>query len=98
MASFFLGVSVNADAFLKGTNVNGVCDCHSGNNSVTLDHVSYREVISSGITSMDVMALTYCEENGIPGGSYRSLFLTADAVFYFLFPKRYIFFLCSCGL
>ncbi|KAF5470067.1 hypothetical protein F2P56_010612 [Juglans regia] len=53
------------NAVLKGTSVNGVYDCHSGNN-ITLDHVSYGDVISSGITSMDLMALTYCEENGIP--------------------------------
>lgn len=54
---------LNADAVLKGTNVNGVFDCHPGNDNVTLDHISFREVVSK---SMDMMALTYCEENGIP--------------------------------
>jgi uridylate kinase len=63
-------VSVNADAVLKGTSVNGVYDCHSGNTNVILDHISYSDVIPSGITSLDLMALTYCEENGIPGWSY----------------------------
>lgn len=32
----FYYVSVNADAVLIGTNVNGVYDCHSGNNNVHL--------------------------------------------------------------
>ncbi|XP_020203993.1 uncharacterized protein LOC109789445 isoform X2 [Cajanus cajan] len=54
---------LNADAVLKGTNVNGVFDCHPDNDNVTLDHISFREVVSK---SMDMMALTYCEENGIP--------------------------------
>ncbi|KAK9283657.1 hypothetical protein L1049_011907 [Liquidambar formosana] len=56
----------DANAVLKGTNVNGVYDCHSANNNVTLDHISFREVASVGVTSMDMMAITYCEENGIP--------------------------------
>ncbi|XVF23409.1 hypothetical protein REPUB_Repub13aG0035400 [Reevesia pubescens] len=55
---------INADALLKGTNIGGVYD--SDNGSVTLDHISFREVVSSGFTSMDTMAITYCEENGIP--------------------------------
>ena len=62
---FFL--TVNAEAVLKGTNVNGIYDCHSGNNSVMLDHISFREAVSRGVTSMDMMAIQYCEENGIPG-------------------------------
>ncbi|XP_023876255.2 uridylate kinase PUMPKIN, chloroplastic [Quercus suber] len=57
---------LNADAVLKGTSVNGVYDFHSGNSNVILDHISYRDAISSTITSMDLMAITYCEENGIP--------------------------------
>ncbi|KAG4983870.1 hypothetical protein AAZX31_10G190400 [Glycine max] len=57
---------LNADAVLKGTNVNGVFDCHPRNDNITLDHISFREVVSRGVTSMDMMALAYCEENGIP--------------------------------
>ncbi|CAL0316808.1 unnamed protein product [Lupinus luteus] len=59
---------LNADAVLKGTNVNGVFDSNPRNDSVTLDHISFREVVSRGLTSisMDMMALAYCEENGIP--------------------------------
>ncbi|KAF9674951.1 hypothetical protein SADUNF_Sadunf10G0181100 [Salix dunnii] len=57
---------INADALLKGTNVNGVYDRHSGNSNILLDHISFRDVVSRGATSMDMMAITYCEENGIP--------------------------------
>jgi uridylate kinase len=70
-ACFFYNVfwlSVNADALLKGTtNVDGVYDNHAGNSNAILDHISFREVVSRGVTSMDMMAITYCEENGIPG-------------------------------
>lgn len=62
--------SVNADALLKGTNIDGIYDCQSGNSGAILDHVSFREAVSMGITSMDVMAITYCEENEIPGLSF----------------------------
>ncbi|KAL5716763.1 hypothetical protein ACHQM5_009886 [Ranunculus cassubicifolius] len=58
---------VNADAVLKGTNMNGVYDCHSrNNNNLAFEHISFRELISRGVTSMDMMAITFCEENGIP--------------------------------
>ncbi|KAF8396475.1 hypothetical protein HHK36_018098 [Tetracentron sinense] len=60
---------INADAVLKGTNVDSVYDCHSrntNNNNATFEHISFREVVSRGVTSMDVMAITFCEENGIP--------------------------------
>ncbi|RDX61651.1 pyrH, partial [Mucuna pruriens] len=57
---------LNADAVLKGTNVNGVFDCHPRNDNLTIDHISFREIVSRGVTSMDMMALAYCEENGIP--------------------------------
>ncbi|KAF1880200.1 hypothetical protein Lal_00022329 [Lupinus albus] len=55
-------------AVLKGTNVNGIFDSNPRNDGVTLDHISFREVVSRGLTSisMDMMALAYCEENGIP--------------------------------
>ncbi|KAG5557121.1 hypothetical protein RHGRI_007401 [Rhododendron griersonianum] len=62
---------INADAVLKGTNVSGI-----------YDHISFREVVSRGVTSMDVMAIQYCEENGIsvvvfnllePGNTSRAL-------------------------
>ena len=59
--------AVNADAVLKGTNVDGVYDCNSRNNNVTFEHISFRELVSSSAPSMDMMAMTFCEENRIPG-------------------------------
>ncbi|XP_058205705.1 uncharacterized protein LOC131319474 [Rhododendron vialii] len=45
---------INADAVLKGTNVGGI-----------YDHISFRDVVSRGVTPMDMMAIQYCEENEI---------------------------------
>ncbi|KAH9704302.1 protein STRICTOSIDINE SYNTHASE-LIKE 10 [Citrus sinensis] len=58
---------LNADAMVKGVSVNGIYDSHSGNGHVVPEHISYREAVSGNFTSMDTMAITYCEENGIPG-------------------------------
>lgn len=67
MQTFFL-LTVNADAVLKGTNVDGIYDSHSRTtNSSAFEHISFRELVSRGVTSMDMMAITFCEENGIPG-------------------------------
>ncbi|XP_021289165.1 uncharacterized protein LOC110420245 isoform X2 [Herrania umbratica] len=57
---------IHAEAVLKGTNVDGVYDCHSQDNNATFEHISFRELVSRGATAMDMMALTFCEENGIP--------------------------------
>lgn len=65
---------VNAEVVLKGTNVDGVYDCHSRDNNATFEHISFRELGSRGAIAMDAMALSFCEENGIPGG-YFALWL-----------------------
>ncbi|KAK7267873.1 hypothetical protein RIF29_20553 [Crotalaria pallida] len=57
---------LNAEAVLKGTNVDGVYDCKSRDNNFTFEHISFRELVSRGATSMDMSALTFCEENAIP--------------------------------
>ncbi|XP_023539307.1 uncharacterized protein LOC111799983 [Cucurbita pepo subsp. pepo] len=57
---------IHAEAVLKGTNVDGVYDCSSQDNNFTFKHISFRELASSGATSMDMTALTFCEENNIP--------------------------------
>ncbi|KMT06386.1 hypothetical protein BVRB_7g160650 [Beta vulgaris subsp. vulgaris] len=57
---------LNAQAVLKGTNVDAIYDCNSRNNGIMFDHISFREAASRGSTSMDMMALTFCEENAIP--------------------------------
>lgn len=63
--SFFS--SVHADAVLKGTNVDGVYLCDSRSNDVVSEHISFSELSSRGASPMDMMAVTFCEENGIPG-------------------------------
>ncbi|XP_057745800.1 uridylate kinase PUMPKIN, chloroplastic [Arachis stenosperma] len=57
---------LNAEAVLKGTNVDGVYDCNSRDNNFTFEHISFRELVSRGVTPMDMTALTFCEENAIP--------------------------------
>ncbi|MCL7021461.1 hypothetical protein MKW94_018487 [Papaver nudicaule] len=58
---------MNAEALLKGTNIDGVYDSQSRNNTgAAFEHISYRELGSRGVTSMDMMAIQFCEENGIP--------------------------------
>lgn len=57
---------IHADAVLKGTIVEGVYICDSRNNNVMAEHISYRDLASRGDSPMDMMAVTFCEENGIP--------------------------------
>jgi len=66
-------LSVNAEAVVKGTNVDGVYDCHSQDSNVTFEHISFQDLASRGLTSMDTMALNFCEENSIPGRDSSSL-------------------------
>ncbi|KAL9235933.1 hypothetical protein vseg_010654 [Gypsophila vaccaria] len=57
---------IQAQAVVKGANIDGICDCNSKSNDITFEHISFREAASRGPTSLDMMALTLCEENGIP--------------------------------
>lgn len=57
---------IHADAVLKGTNVEGVYLCDPRSTHVVSEHISFRELISRGASPMDMMAATFCEENGIP--------------------------------
>ena len=68
---------VNAQVVLKATNVDGVFDSDPKKNSDAslLDHVSYKEVISQGLSVMDITAITLCQENCIPGKSLNPLFI-----------------------
>ncbi|ESQ49066.1 hypothetical protein EUTSA_v10020471mg [Eutrema salsugineum] len=59
-------IDINAEAMVKGTNVDGVYDCHSQDSNVTFEHITFRELASRGLTTMDTMALNVCEENSIP--------------------------------
>ncbi|XP_074368985.1 uncharacterized protein LOC141709006 [Apium graveolens] len=60
---------IHADAVLKGTMINntdGVCEFESKNKNNLFEHVSFREMASRGSSAMDMMAVTYCEENSFP--------------------------------
>ncbi|KAL1193936.1 Uridylate kinase PUMPKIN [Cardamine amara subsp. amara] len=59
-------IDINAEAVVKGTNVDGVYDCHSQDSNVTFEHITFQDLASRGLTSMDTMALNFCEENSIP--------------------------------
>lgn len=66
-------LSVHADALLKATNVDGVYVCDSRNNNVAAEHISFREMVSGGDSPLDLMAVTLCEENAIPGPYFLSM-------------------------
>ncbi|KAL2481303.1 aspartate/glutamate/uridylate kinase family protein [Abeliophyllum distichum] len=57
---------IHADAVLKGTNMDGVFVCDPRNNNIAAEHISFRDLASRGTSPMDMMAMTFCEENGIP--------------------------------
>ncbi|KAL8154278.1 hypothetical protein V2J09_012038 [Rumex salicifolius] len=65
-AAALRATEIHANAVLKGTNVDGVYDCNSSDGNITFEHISFRELGSRGATSMDMMSLTFCEENNIP--------------------------------
>ncbi|KAK9153800.1 hypothetical protein Sjap_001280 [Stephania japonica] len=72
-AAALRAAEVNAGALLKGTDVDSMSGCNSRNanntaddNSVAFEHISFRELVSRGMVPMDVMAITFCEESGIP--------------------------------
>ncbi|GFQ05692.1 uridylate kinase [Phtheirospermum japonicum] len=64
---------IHADAVLKGTNVDCVYVCDSRNNSIAAEHISFRELAARGAPPMDIMAVTFCEENRIPVGIFNLL-------------------------
>ncbi|KAF2545400.1 hypothetical protein F2Q70_00023701 [Brassica cretica] len=65
-AAALRALDINAEAMVKGTNVEGVYDCHSQDSNATLEHITFHELASRGLTTMDTMALNFCEENSIP--------------------------------
>lgn len=65
-AAALRATEIHANAVIKGTNVDGVYDCNSSDGNITFEHISFRDLPSRGATSMDMMALTFCEENNIP--------------------------------
>ncbi|XP_006481918.1 uncharacterized protein LOC102619123 isoform X3 [Citrus sinensis] len=66
MAAALRASEIHAEVVLKGTNVDGVYDCHSRDNNATFEHISFRELGSRGAIPMDSTALSFCDENSIP--------------------------------
>ncbi|KAI5066198.1 hypothetical protein GOP47_0018822 [Adiantum capillus-veneris] len=67
-AAALRAAEINAEVMLKATNVDGVFDSDpkKNPNAALLEHVSYREVTSKGLSVMDATAITLCQENYIP--------------------------------
>jgi uridylate kinase len=59
---------INADVILKGTRVDGIytADPEKDKNAVRYDEISFAQVISLGLSVMDMTAFTICQENDIP--------------------------------
>ncbi|CAI9289541.1 unnamed protein product [Lactuca saligna] len=55
---------IHADVVIKGTSLHGIYDCAIGESEY--EHISFREFASRGVALMDMMAVTFCQENGIP--------------------------------
>lgn len=94
---YFFG-TVNADVVLKGTTADDVYDCNSRNsNNVAFEHISFRELVSRGFTAIDVTAITFCEENNIPGYFLPSYY-ASYSYFLRILPSVVLFLSCSCSL
>ena len=59
---------INADVILKGTRVDGIytADPEKDPNATKYDNISFEEVISKGLSVMDMTAFTMCKENNLP--------------------------------
>jgi uridylate kinase len=59
---------INADVILKGTRVDGIytADPEKDKAAVRYDEISFADVISKGLSVMDMTAFTICQENDIP--------------------------------
>jgi len=59
---------INADVILKGTRVDGIytADPEKDPTAKRFDQLSFAQVISLGLSVMDMTAFTLCQENNIP--------------------------------
>jgi uridylate kinase len=67
-AAALRGLEIQADALLKGTQVDGVYDKdpHQYDDAVRYDELSYSEVINQRLKVMDLTAVALCEEQNMP--------------------------------
>ncbi|KAF5806060.1 putative UMP kinase transcription factor Trihelix family [Helianthus annuus] len=61
-AAALRATEINADAVVKGTNVDGIFD----KNNIKLDRLSFRDAVFRDGTPLDSMAIQFCEDNAIP--------------------------------
>lgn len=64
--------------------MDGVYICDSRNENIAAEHISFRDLASRGASPMDMMAMTFCEENMIPG------LLTCRVVFNLFSISRFL--------
>ncbi len=59
---------IKADVILKGTRVDGVYDAdpEKNPNAVKFEEITFSQVISMGLSVMDMTAFTLCQENNLP--------------------------------
>ena len=59
---------INADIILKGTKVDGIysADPHKDPSAEKYSEISFADVISKGLSVMDMTAFTMCQENNLP--------------------------------
>jgi uridylate kinase len=67
-AAALRAVEMNADALLKGTQVDGVysADPRKDKTAERYDHLTYMDVLSRDLQVMDASAVSLCRENRIP--------------------------------
>lgn len=67
-AAAMRALEIQADALLKGTQVDGVYDKdpHAHPDAVRFDRLTYSEVIDRRLRVMDLTAIALCEEQGVP--------------------------------
>ena len=67
-ASSLRGIEIKADAFLKGTRVDGIytADPEKDSNAVKYSALTFDEIYSKGLKIMDLTATVMCKENNLP--------------------------------
>ena len=67
-ASALRGIEIEADAFFKGTRVDGIytADPEKDSTATKFDEISFDEIYTRGLKIMDLTATIMCKENNLP--------------------------------
>jgi uridylate kinase len=67
-AASLRAIEIEADVILKGTRVDGIytADPEKDPTATKFETLSFEEVISKGLSVMDMTAFTLCRENNVP--------------------------------